>query len=525
MLKQTRLESIQTALVKHAVSYKKNSPQATETTVHPSRQPTCPCEGSCPRCSHDTDNYLQCEKEADQASAAIHTRPTIAIHHQTLQSTPVAASAAHQVDLPLTQDLRKTTTVREALIPNGSGKPLFPETKRYFESKFQQPFDQVRIHDNGQAAQMAGQQQADAYTCGHHIVFGQNQYAPQSVAGQRLLAHELAHVIQQRGRTMSSVAIQRRYTVKTAKQIVKQVNPQPIPPAVTFSRVVPALLQLPLWIISQLFNYPKWDARLMKSWQVEQLALGPFRAWFGKQTIIMDRRGNKQIKQPKQYLKNLIKVEEPFQRKTIIRHHRFIHQVLKSKPKSTWQDLSRYVFGFSKAPQQAIGAETRMFLAHSGRYAWRDWASIGEITPRTLNNPFYEWAALLHEQHHSVTAKQGFTNKAGQAVMDLKKSILQRPKQQFQTSDPTKIAEMKSNLRPLQDPVTVFGFIKNHPLLALDTRVLGKKIKSLYQSWVNYFSQTINYAKEELAAYCISWQAIRHAISFIRRALSKRNRP
>jgi hypothetical protein len=58
-------------------------------------------------------------------------------------------------------------------------------------------FSQVRIHTDAKAAESARSVQALAYTVGRDIVFGEGQYAPSTAEGKRVLAHELAHVIQQ----------------------------------------------------------------------------------------------------------------------------------------------------------------------------------------------------------------------------------------------------------------------------------------------------------------------------------------
>jgi hypothetical protein len=67
------------------------------------------------------------------------------------------------------------------------------------ESDFGFDFRDVRIHNNSKAAQSASAVGALAYTFGTHIVFGAGQYTPQTGAHRRLLAHELAHVVQQTG--------------------------------------------------------------------------------------------------------------------------------------------------------------------------------------------------------------------------------------------------------------------------------------------------------------------------------------
>ena len=78
-----------------------------------------------------------------------------------------------------------------------SGRPLAPSTRSDMEARFGWDFGDVRIHTDDSAAESAEAIKAQAYTTGSHIVFGQGQYAPRSDAGGRLLAHELAHVVQQ----------------------------------------------------------------------------------------------------------------------------------------------------------------------------------------------------------------------------------------------------------------------------------------------------------------------------------------
>jgi hypothetical protein len=59
-------------------------------------------------------------------------------------------------------------------------------------------FSHVRLHTDSAAAESARIVHARAYTVGQDVVFGAGQYAPATSAGQRLLAHELGHVVQQR---------------------------------------------------------------------------------------------------------------------------------------------------------------------------------------------------------------------------------------------------------------------------------------------------------------------------------------
>jgi hypothetical protein len=79
-----------------------------------------------------------------------------------------------------------------------SGRPLNTDVRRAFDARFSFDFSSVRIHDGRVAAESARLLRAAAWTAGRHVVFGSGRYAPETPAGERLLAHELTHVIQQR---------------------------------------------------------------------------------------------------------------------------------------------------------------------------------------------------------------------------------------------------------------------------------------------------------------------------------------
>jgi hypothetical protein len=79
------------------------------------------------------------------------------------------------------------------------GAPLAPEVRSYFEPRFGHDFSRVRVHTDGEAAGAARAVHARAYTYGSDVVFAAGEYAPASPGGRHLLAHELAHVVQQGG--------------------------------------------------------------------------------------------------------------------------------------------------------------------------------------------------------------------------------------------------------------------------------------------------------------------------------------
>jgi hypothetical protein len=98
-------------------------------------------------------------------------------------------------------------SVHEAL--HSPGQPLDPATRAYFEPRFGRDFSGVRVHADAAAAQSARDVNAHAYTVGHNMVFGAGQFAPGTHEGQRLIAHELTHTVQQSG---SAAAVQRAPT-------------------------------------------------------------------------------------------------------------------------------------------------------------------------------------------------------------------------------------------------------------------------------------------------------------------------
>jgi hypothetical protein len=130
------------------------------------RSAACACGGGCPRCRAPLPK-----------TAVLRASP--------LPQDPEAAVAA-------------PGAVREALARDG--EPLSRTTRADMEERFGADFGTVRVHTGEAAGRSAEAVAARAYTVGNHIVFGEGQYAPGSATGRRLIAHELAHVLQQGAR-------------------------------------------------------------------------------------------------------------------------------------------------------------------------------------------------------------------------------------------------------------------------------------------------------------------------------------
>jgi hypothetical protein len=84
------------------------------------------------------------------------------------------------------------------VISSGHGRPLDGPARRLMETGFGADFGSVRVHTGPAATESAKSVDAHAYTVGEDVVFRDGLYRPDTEAGRRMLAHELAHVVQQR---------------------------------------------------------------------------------------------------------------------------------------------------------------------------------------------------------------------------------------------------------------------------------------------------------------------------------------
>jgi hypothetical protein len=116
----------------------------------------------------------KCAECEDEEKKPIQTKPTLSAHTRAALDANAAVRASER-----------------------GGAPLSREARSYFEPRFGYDFSRVRVHADGAAAHGARAVCARAYTIGRDIVFASGEYAPAKMEGKRLLAHELAHVVQQ----------------------------------------------------------------------------------------------------------------------------------------------------------------------------------------------------------------------------------------------------------------------------------------------------------------------------------------
>ena len=144
----------------------------------------CACGGTCEKCKAEEDSPTS-PAEPNEESARFIQR----------QAIGAPALATNESD-------------GHSVIPPGSGQPLDEETREFMESRFGTDFSNVRVHTDSRAANSAEALHANAYTTGRDIYFARGKYAPPSLQGRQLLAHELTHTIQQREATINTAAVE-----------------------------------------------------------------------------------------------------------------------------------------------------------------------------------------------------------------------------------------------------------------------------------------------------------------------------
>ena len=115
-------------------------------------------------------------------SSGVHTASAPKLQLKQSTSTPAGSGVAPKI-------------VHDVL--RSSGQPLDSASRSFMEPRLRHDLSRVRIHRDSQAALSAKAVGARAYTVGQNIVFGAGEYRPETSMGRHLLAHELAHTLQQ----------------------------------------------------------------------------------------------------------------------------------------------------------------------------------------------------------------------------------------------------------------------------------------------------------------------------------------
>ncbi|MEH2032172.1 MAG: DUF4157 domain-containing protein [Nostoc sp.] len=111
----------------------------------------------------------------------------------------------------------------------GGGQAIPEKTRQPIEQAFGADFSGVKIHTNTQSDQLNKSIQARAFTTGQNIFFRQGAYEPGSQSGQKLLAHELTHVVQQNGSAVQAKSVSKKENKVQTKPLVTRSSSQPEP--------------------------------------------------------------------------------------------------------------------------------------------------------------------------------------------------------------------------------------------------------------------------------------------------------
>ena len=207
--------------------------------------------------------------------------------------------------------------------------------------------------------------------------------------------------------------------------------------------------------------------------------------------------------------------------------------------------------GGSAAPKSGstvqVAAETTAFITD----VVGEWHKLGEIKPPSGPNPFENWTSQLHEQHHRQTIlthpqiKQASATLPGlkQALMSDPKLVHYAPMIRVIPEDhiPALVAhvyqslhqeriKLRNQIRRMRQAGMPYSryrhLVRKHNRALNDElayRVHKKKLEMAlqprYQKYEQWAQRARNFAMEDLKAYCLSWQALRNVIRFIRRCI------
>lgn len=146
---------------------------------------------------HIAAHALQQPANGMAAGAAAEGRAQVrrALAHDGKQAEPRQLEAPAEEEQALPDGLERDIAAMQS-----GGQPLPPPVRADMEGRFGMDLSSVRIHTDGRAADLSEALHAHAFTVGEHIAFNEGHFQPQTESGRFLLAHELAHVSQQRGR-------------------------------------------------------------------------------------------------------------------------------------------------------------------------------------------------------------------------------------------------------------------------------------------------------------------------------------
>ena len=200
--------------------------------VRPMLKSTCHCGGGCSSCRSGAvgpvDDCL--ERGADLVADRVVREAAPA------RAPPLAAASADATEASDRGDARQQTgaDLPGLRTAHAGGELLSAELRAFYEPRFGRDFSQVRLHHGLAAGAGARALGARAYTLGRDIAFAPGEFHPHSIAGRRLIAHELAHVAQQGrappvgGRARAEAGAPGRGLAQVSRRIQRACGPSEI---------------------------------------------------------------------------------------------------------------------------------------------------------------------------------------------------------------------------------------------------------------------------------------------------------
>lgn len=177
-------------------------------------QPTAPVFAPSPAPLQVSRKCAACQQAEQEENNLVHRKPDISAHPSSTEAPAQTAPAS----------------VHDVL--RSPGAPLSLATRSFFEPRLRTDLSRVRVHTDSAAAASARSISAQAYAINSHIVFARDLYAPGTPAGKHLLAHELAHVAQERRSTQGP-----QPTIRRQSNAASAVPPPPTPLQVRAERL------------------------------------------------------------------------------------------------------------------------------------------------------------------------------------------------------------------------------------------------------------------------------------------------
>jgi hypothetical protein len=132
--------------------------------------------------------HTKAQRQEEEEEETAHSK----VQRQEEEEEETAHAKAASIQLQVEQGLE--ANINSA---RGGGQPLAESTRNAFEPRFGVDFSDVNVHTDARADQFSRQLKAEAFTTGRDIFFKEGTYQPDSENGQKLIAHELTHVVQQ----------------------------------------------------------------------------------------------------------------------------------------------------------------------------------------------------------------------------------------------------------------------------------------------------------------------------------------